>query len=510
DGLALPAVLMFLALSAGQTERSTFDWIQFSIGQVTIGPLAGIVVGFVGGKLLLWGKRTGWMNQAFQDLSPLGLSLLAYAAANLVGGNGFIAAFCAGLTLGNSARSVCKCIYEFAEAEGQLLTLLVFMVFGAITLPETLRAFHPIHLLYAIASLTVIRILPVAISLVGVHLRPSTKLFLGWFGPRGIASILYALLLVEASDVPNRETLLSVISITVLMSIFLHGLSAIPGVTAYARALSPLGSESGEHVPVAEMPTRVSKTTDRTAKPQTLWDVGFERVPEIRFSDDERSVEIRGFRNFRYHCEDAQDSHEACWETRRFDLDQVCDVDFIVVPFNDHPHLAHTMVSFGLSGGDHLTISVEARRPHQQAYSLAKGMFGYFPLIYVIADERDCIGVRMECRKNTVHLYPSTATPAQARLFLRSMLRRAQQLETSPERYNTLWNNCLTNLRDHVNEVWPGRVRWSWRTVVSGHAAYLAYELGLLDRSESFQSLNEKARINELADGNWHRDDFSR
>ncbi|MFN3193962.1 MAG: DUF4105 domain-containing protein [Aureliella sp.] len=237
------------------------------------------------------------------------------------------------------------------------------------------------------------------------------------------------------------------------------------------------------------------------------WDVGFDRIPSIEFLDAEASVVISNFRNFRYGCDG---SHKASWETRTFLMDEVCDVNFVVVPFNNQHHLAHTMVSFGFSNGEYIAISVEARRRSGQPYSILKGMFGAFPLAYIIADERDCIGVRTEYRQNTVHLYPSSATREQASQFLLSMLKRAQRLESSPETYNTLWNNCLTNLRDHVNDVWPRRIGWNWRTVISGHADYLAYELGLLDRSESFQTLNEKARINDLANDNWHRDDFSK
>ncbi|MEM8734510.1 MAG: DUF4105 domain-containing protein [Planctomycetota bacterium] len=234
------------------------------------------------------------------------------------------------------------------------------------------------------------------------------------------------------------------------------------------------------------------------------WDVGFDRIPSVVFHENE--VVVTNFRNFRYGCDG---SHEACWETRQFNLDQVQRVDFVVVPFNNQHHLAHTMVSFGFSDGEYLAISVEARRRRNQRYSIFKGLVGIYPLTYVIADERDCIGVRTEFRQNTVHLYPSTATADQARQFLVSMLVRAQKLESTPETYNTLWNNCLTNLRDHVNQVWPKRVGWNWRTVITGHADYLAYELGLLERTDSFQILNAKARINDLAAGNWHSEDFS-
>lgn len=518
DGLALPVILIFLAFAAGEFDKSTVDWLQFAFMQVTLGPLAGVLVGLIGGQLVLWGKRSGWMNPAFQDLSPLGLSLLAFASADLIGGNGFIAAFCAGLTLGNTARSICERVYEFAEAEGQLLTLLVFMVFGAIMLPDGLQAFHPSHLVYGIVSLTVVRMLPVAFSLIGGRLQKSTIIFLGWFGPRGIASILYALLLLEASDIPQRDVLLSIIATTVLLSIFLHGVSAIPCVNWYANAIAVADCETSrneianEHAPVTEMPVRnvSSHPIESLHSNQVAWDTGFERIPVVEFHDldTERDgvATITDLRNFRYECDG---SHEASWETRQYKLADVCRVDFLVVPFNDQPHLAHTMVSFGFTGGDFLSISVEARRRVGQQYSVTKGLFGAYPLMYVLADERDCVGVRTEYRQNTVHLYPSSATPTQARQFLTSMLTRAQNLHSAPETYNTLWNNCLTNLRDHVNEVWPGRIRWNWRTIISGHADYLAYELGLLDADESFKSLNANAKINDLANGNWHRNDFS-
>lgn len=237
------------------------------------------------------------------------------------------------------------------------------------------------------------------------------------------------------------------------------------------------------------------------------WGVGFERIPSVEFSEDLQVARVSNFRNFRYEC---NGSHTPHWETRELQVNDVCSAEFIVVPFSLQPCLAHTMVSFGFHSGQHLSISVEARRKWKQSYSIVKGLFNVFPLTYVIADERDTIGLRTEYRQDTVHLYPSAASVNQARLLLLSMLRRANQLRVQPESYNTLTNNCLTNLRDHTNEIWPGRVRWNWRIVLTGHAGHLAYQLGLLKGKDSFKSLNEKAQINDLAKGNWHRLDFSK
>ncbi len=240
DGLALPLVLIFLSLSSGNVDRDAGEWFQFAALQVSLGPLAGILVGLFGGKLIMWAQRTESMNHSFLDLSSVGLSLLAFALAELIGGNGFIAAFCAGLVLGNTARPICKCLYEFAEAEGQLLTLLVFMAFGAIMLPNAMQHFQWLHLVYAALSLTLIRAIPVALSLVGSGLGWASISFLSWFGPRGIASILYVLLLLEGSSVAGSQTILSVVMTTVFLSIFLHGLTAVPGANWYARHDDPV------------------------------------------------------------------------------------------------------------------------------------------------------------------------------------------------------------------------------------------------------------------------------
>lgn len=253
DGLALPIVLVFLSLAVGEHDKETAEWVQFAVMQVTLGPIAGILVGLVGGRLVAWGQRTGWMDHSFQDLSSLGLSLLAYSSAELVGGNGFIAAFCAGLTLGNTSRSICTCLYEFAEAEGQLLTLLVFMAFGALMLPDALRYFDWLHLCYALMSLTLIRMVPVAVCLMGSGLRWVSVCFLGWFGPRGIASILYVLLLLEESALPGREAILSVVMTTVALSILMHGFTAAPASSWYARSIGETRAAE-EHRHVEEMP----------------------------------------------------------------------------------------------------------------------------------------------------------------------------------------------------------------------------------------------------------------
>lgn len=259
DGLCLPILLILLSVAgmAAGTETAAF-WLNFAAKQVILGPIVGVAVGYVGGQLVSLGSRTEWMNVSFRDLSALSLSLLAYSLAELVGGNGFIAAFCAGLTLGNAAREICPCLYEFGEAEGQLLVLLTFMVYGSIMVLPVLDALNWQILLHALLSLTVVRMAGVALSLQGLHLQLDTLLFLGWFGPRGVASIIYGLIVLERTDITAREPLFAAMSITVLISVFAHGVSAFPGAQWYAARLEKMREmpDVMEHAPVKEMPTR--------------------------------------------------------------------------------------------------------------------------------------------------------------------------------------------------------------------------------------------------------------
>lgn len=261
DGLALPLVLILVSLGCGTGEGEALSyWTWFAAKQVILGPLVGVAVALVGGKLIERATRTGWMTHTFQALSAIGLALLAFALAEMIHGNGFIAAFCAGLAMGNASRAVCPCLYEFAEEQGQLLTLLVFLVFGAMAVPAVIDHAGIVVWLYALLSLTVIRMLPVALSLWGTGLKPYSVAFLGWFGPRGLASMLFALLVLEEAALPGREEVVLVVMTTVLLSIFLHGASAYPAATRYARrAQQRKDTDAAEHLPVSEMPVRLSE-----------------------------------------------------------------------------------------------------------------------------------------------------------------------------------------------------------------------------------------------------------
>ncbi len=256
DGMALPAVLL-LATFAGAAADTTQagEWIQFGLLQITLGPLAGIAIGYVGARFLDSAIERGWSSAAFQGIGILSLAVFTYVVAELIGGNGFIAAFVGGMIFGHSVRNSCTFLFEFMETEGQLLMLITFLVFGAALLPEAIFHLSPAIFLYAVLSLTVIRMIPIAISLLGTGLSSASYLFLGWFGPRGLASILFVLLILKDSDVPHHEELLSVTVITVALSALLHGVSAAPFARAYGRMANRMG-ECEESRPVKEMPLR--------------------------------------------------------------------------------------------------------------------------------------------------------------------------------------------------------------------------------------------------------------
>lgn len=257
DGLALPIVLVFAAL-ANMDAEPVAVWLWFIAKQLTLGPLVGVVTGFGGGRLVVWCVERRWMEHSFEQLSALALAFLAFLLAELVGGNGFIAAFVAGLTVGNTAGRVGRVLQEFAETEGQLLSLLTFLCFGAHLAWPLLADVTGTMVLYGVLSLTLVRMVPVSLSLVGSKLRRFTHVFMGWFGPRGLASILFAFLVLE-EGVPGRDLILVVVVITVLMSVYAHGVTAWPASKAYARVCETERHETMEEfMPVAELPTRLS------------------------------------------------------------------------------------------------------------------------------------------------------------------------------------------------------------------------------------------------------------
>ena len=231
DGIALPPILVCIAMLSGElpADGTGVSALLFFTGkQFVFGPLAGGVVGWVGGYLVDQASQREWMNQTFQRLSAIAIALLAFSVAELLDGNGFIAAFFAGLFLGAQTLKIRERIHEFGEAESQALILFVFLLLGMIMVPLCYPYWDWQTIVYSVLSLTIIRMVPVALSLLGTKLEWGTIAFIGWFGPRGIASVLYLLIVVIELGTVGYEKILSIITLTILMSIFLHGVTAIP------------------------------------------------------------------------------------------------------------------------------------------------------------------------------------------------------------------------------------------------------------------------------------------
>jgi NhaP-type Na+/H+ or K+/H+ antiporter len=230
DGIALPPILICFAILSGSGggNMDMSYWLTFIIKQFLFGPIIGGFVGWLGGFIVERSTKAGWMSHTYQMLASVAIAILAYSLAEHFGGNGFISAYFAGLLLGTKSEMIREKIREFGEAESQVFIMFIFLLFGMILVPVSYQYWDWRSLMYAVLSLTVIRIVPVALSLIGTGLDKKTVLFIGWFGPRGIASVLYLLMAVIQLGVEGYETVVAVISLTILLSIFLHGFTAMP------------------------------------------------------------------------------------------------------------------------------------------------------------------------------------------------------------------------------------------------------------------------------------------
>ena len=238
DGIALPAVLIFASCASSfESDQSSLYFVKLTLSQIILGPLVGMAVGYVGAKSINFFSDKKWMSQTFEGIGALSIALIAFSGATLVGGNGFLSAFVGGLAFGHFLNKKCEFLYEFAESEGQFFTLTTFLVFGAAAVHLIGDEFQWSYIFYAVLSLTIIRMLPIAISLIGTGVDKYTVLFLGWFGPRGLASILFTLLVLENMNIAHSGELTSVIMITVLMSIVLHGITAFPVSRKYGSII---------------------------------------------------------------------------------------------------------------------------------------------------------------------------------------------------------------------------------------------------------------------------------
>jgi sodium/hydrogen antiporter len=248
DGGSIPVFLFFLILASGEAlEKPIGTLISLAFQQIGIGILVGVAIGFIGGWISSRSMQAGWMSGLYRKIGFMSLAIIAWLVADAVGGSGFIAAFIGGLV--TRAANNIKLTEEeiiLTEAEGSILSLAVFLIFGITVAAKTFTINWPIFI-YAVLSLTFIRMIPVALSLIGMKLRTGSVLFLGWFGPRGLASVVLLLIAMEdMKEIEGITTISLVVITTVFISIFAHGITAGPGSEWYTRLVATLPSDAPE------------------------------------------------------------------------------------------------------------------------------------------------------------------------------------------------------------------------------------------------------------------------
>jgi NhaP-type Na+/H+ or K+/H+ antiporter len=250
DGICVPILAVCTAGAAAAESAEAMQasdyWIRFGLESIGYGVLSGVVVGLFAVRLVDWSIRAGWMSHGWQRLSMIGIPLLAFTIAEATGGSGFIASFVAGLSVGHTTRHIKGHVMEFAEDAGDLLSLFTWLIFGGVLVTVAIDHFTWQVALYAVLSLTVVRMAPVAVALLGMRLNRTTVAFLGWFGPRGLASIVFTMELIQNDAVAGRSTIAQVVTWTVLLSVIIHGVTAAAGANWYARKMQPTTVDAGD------------------------------------------------------------------------------------------------------------------------------------------------------------------------------------------------------------------------------------------------------------------------
>jgi NhaP-type Na+/H+ or K+/H+ antiporter len=237
DGIATPFVSVAIAAAATGGEVAGHGPAA-AAAELALGILVGGAVGGVGGLLVNAARRRGWAGESSAGSAVLALSVCAYAAAVALHGNGFIGAFVGGLAFGTAGGQRGERLVPFVEETGALVSLLVWLAFGAVAVAPAVENLTWQVALYAVLSLTVIRMAPVAVALAGARLGRATGALVGWFGPRGLASVVFALLALEELGRPTAGHAVTVITVTVMLSVVAHGATTSPVATWYARRLS--------------------------------------------------------------------------------------------------------------------------------------------------------------------------------------------------------------------------------------------------------------------------------
>ncbi len=244
DGLCVPVLLFFLALAVGDTESGQAAGLmaRLTLQAIGIGLAVGIIGGSLGSRMVAFFARRNWVAGTWLQLPVIALALLCFASAQWLGGSGFIACFVGGLLFGGMAKRDKQQFLDAAEGVGDALALVTWFVFGAAAIGLTWHQLTWQIFAYALLCLTLVRIIPVFICLFGTKLKFETKLFIGWFGPRGLASIVF-IVLVQDKSLPGSGILVTTVTWTILLSVLLHGLSANPLSRFYGKRIDQAGGK---------------------------------------------------------------------------------------------------------------------------------------------------------------------------------------------------------------------------------------------------------------------------
>ena len=255
DGIATPFVNMFLA-GALSAEAVLRHGAQAAAHELTVGGAMGVGVGCAGAVLLEFARRRSWSSSGLEPIAGLGIALVSFTGSLQAGGNGFIAAFVAGIAFGTIVRTLPEQAVRLSSETGEVLSLAVWFTFGAVMVVPGFRHAGWRDAVFAVLALTLARMVPVAFSLIGTHFDRATVAFIGWFGPRGLASIVFTLLAIDQLVPSDGTRVLSAATVTITLSVVAHGVGAGPLTERYQRRISGLSATSREHESVDPGPRR--------------------------------------------------------------------------------------------------------------------------------------------------------------------------------------------------------------------------------------------------------------
>jgi NhaP-type Na+/H+ or K+/H+ antiporter len=229
DGLSVPILLLLIALSSQSGSVTVIEALMLVVEELGIGMAVGLSFAFIGAKLLKYCAMRGWVSEVWLQLTVGALAIASFAVAQTLHGSGYIAAFTGGMLFGQLSQKGTHKLVLSIEGIGELLAMLTWLLFGATVIAAVFDLFTPRIFLYVLLSLTFVRMIPVFLSFIGTKIPSRERVFMGWFGPRGLASVVFCVIIIDA-EVANAHFISLVVVCTVFVSLILHGVTAKPFV----------------------------------------------------------------------------------------------------------------------------------------------------------------------------------------------------------------------------------------------------------------------------------------